>query len=116
LTKVSNRIRRETIFLVQLVAVGLNRVNKKCGGFFFYNRDGLKVLHEKLEWNVKLLSSHFHFNNNLLVIAHLNTYVSQLHFVETWPCLKFEMSFVSSQGVDLQLVQINFWYFRVGAV
>jgi hypothetical protein len=56
LTKVSNRIRRETIFLVQLVAVGLNRVNKKCGGFFFYNRDGLKVLHEKLEWNVKLLS------------------------------------------------------------
>lgn len=49
MTNISNRIRRETIFLVQLVAVGLNCVNKKCGCFFFNNRDGLEVLHEKLK-------------------------------------------------------------------
>jgi hypothetical protein len=68
-TKVSNRIRRETIFLVQLVAVGLHCVNKKCGSFFFYNRDGLEVLHEKLELKVlKLISLYFLLNNNFWVM------------------------------------------------
>lgn len=56
MTEISNSIRRETIFLVQFVAVGLDCVNKKGCGFFFNNRDGLKVLHEKLKFEIKLVS------------------------------------------------------------